>query len=48
MVPACYNGEMTSVPADADFQQVRFVLCDLDGVVWLRRQALPGAADAIE
>ena len=48
MVPACYNGEMTSVPADADLEQVRFVLCDLDGVVWLRRQALPGAADAIE
>ena len=27
---------------------VRFVLCDLDGVVWLARQAIPGAADAIE
>lgn len=48
MVPACYNGEMTSVPVDADFEQVRFVLCDLDGVVWLRREALPGAADAIK
>jgi 4-nitrophenyl phosphatase len=26
---------------------VRFVLCDLDGVVWLSRQAIPGAAEAI-
>ena len=48
MAAACYNGEMTSAPADTDFEQVRFVLCDLDGVVWLRREALPGAADAIE
>lgn len=27
---------------------VRFVLCDLDGVVWLARRAIPGAADAVE
>jgi len=27
---------------------VQFVLCDLDGVVWLRRTALPGAPEAIE
>ena len=26
---------------------VRFVLCDLDGVVWLARQAIAGAPDAI-
>jgi len=26
---------------------VRFVLCDLDGVVWLARQAIPGAPEAI-
>ncbi len=39
---------MTSIDRDAGFEQVRFVLCDLDGVVWLRRQALPGAPDAIE
>jgi HAD superfamily hydrolase (TIGR01450 family) len=30
------------------FDQIRFVLCDLDGVVWLRGQALPGAPGAIE
>jgi len=27
---------------------IEFVLCDLDGVVWLAREAIPGAADAIE
>jgi 4-nitrophenyl phosphatase len=26
----------------------RFVLCDLDGVVWLQRFAIPGAADAVD
>lgn len=26
---------------------VRFVLCDLDGVVWLARRAIPGAPEAI-
>lgn len=38
---------MTSIDQAAGFEQVRFVLCDLDGVVWLRRRALPGAPDAI-
>ncbi len=27
--------------------RIRFVLCDLDGVVWLRRQAIDGAPEAI-
>lgn len=26
---------------------IRFVLCDLDGVVWLARQAIAGASDAV-
>lgn len=39
---SCYNDGMTR------WNDVRFVLCDLDGVVWLDRRALPGAADAIE
>lgn len=30
------------------FDRVEFVLCDLDGVVWLARQAVPGAPEAIE
>lgn len=30
-----------------DWSQVRFVLCDLDGVVWLSRHAIPGAPEAI-
>lgn len=30
------------------FDGVEFVLCDLDGVVWLARQAIPGAPEAIE
>ena len=45
---ACYNGEMTTSDAAADYRHVRFVLCDLDGVVWLRRTAIPGAPEAIE
>jgi 4-nitrophenyl phosphatase len=39
-----------SAPDDApdhDWSQVRFVLCDLDGVVWLSRHAIPGAPEAI-
>ncbi len=32
----------------AVFDRVEFVLCDLDGVVWLARQAIPGAPEAIE
>lgn len=39
----CYNDGMTSAPWD----DVRFVLCDLDGVVWLARRAIPGAPEAI-
>jgi 4-nitrophenyl phosphatase len=39
-------------PADATDQAVfgglEFVLCDLDGVVWLGRQAIPGSPEAIE
>lgn len=31
-----------------DLSAIRFVLCDLDGVVWLRRHAIPGAPNAIE
>lgn len=37
----CYNDGMTIG------DDVRFVLCDLDGVVWLDRRAIPGAAEAI-
>ncbi|MDJ0771110.1 MAG: HAD-IIA family hydrolase [Ilumatobacter sp.] len=33
--------------AGLDGSSIRFVLCDLDGVVWLRRQAIPGAPEAI-
>ena len=39
---------MTSEHLTADFAGLRFVLCDLEGVVWLARRPLPGAADAIE
>jgi HAD superfamily hydrolase (TIGR01450 family) len=31
-----------------DWSGIRFVLCDLDGVVWLSREAIPGAPAAIE
>lgn len=31
-----------------DFSQVEFVLCDLDGVVWLAHEAIPGSVSAIE
>jgi HAD superfamily hydrolase (TIGR01450 family) len=30
-----------------DWSATRFVLCDLDGVVWLARVAIPGAAEGI-
>lgn len=30
------------------FEQVEFVLCDLDGVVWLAREAIPGAPEAVD
>ncbi len=30
------------------FDRIEFVLCDLDGVVWLAREAVPGAPEAIE
>jgi 4-nitrophenyl phosphatase len=30
-----------------DWSDTRFVLCDLDGVVWLARVAIPGAAEAV-
>jgi 4-nitrophenyl phosphatase len=33
--------------SDHDWSEVRFVLCDLDGVVWLSRHAIPGAPEAI-
>lgn len=37
-----------SRPSDIEaLARVRTVLCDLDGVVWLARQAIPGAAEAI-
>lgn len=56
MAGACYNGDMADRDigrqaggqANTSFDRVRFVLCDLDGVVWLRRHALPGAPEAIE
>lgn len=36
-----------TAPAPTDLERVEYVLCDLDGVVWLARRALPGAADAV-
>lgn len=36
-------------PSDRDvFERIEFVLCDLDGVVWLDRTAIPEAPEAIE
>jgi 4-nitrophenyl phosphatase len=35
-------------PITHDWSAVRFVLCDLDGVVWLAHHAIPGAPQAIE
>ena len=45
---ACYNDGMPPTDSATGFEHVKFVLCDLDGVVWLRRQAIPGAPEAIE
>jgi HAD superfamily hydrolase (TIGR01450 family) len=44
------TGAMTDAgPTDRDvFDRIEFVLCDLDGVVWLARQAIPGAPAAVE
>jgi HAD superfamily hydrolase (TIGR01450 family) len=41
-VPTHSDGE-----SNHDWSAVRFVLCDLDGVVWLSRHAIPGAPEAI-
>jgi HAD superfamily hydrolase (TIGR01450 family) len=46
----CYNGRVSDADDDEtrrDWSRVRFVLCDLDGVVWLSRTAIPGAPEAI-
>ncbi len=38
-----------TVASDRDvFDRIEYVLCDLDGVVWLAREAIPGSAEAIE
>lgn len=34
-------------PRSPDAQPIDVVLCDLDGVVWLARRAIPGASEAI-
>ena len=46
----CYNGTVTHTVTSsvASWRSVRFVLCDLDGVVWLARRAIPGAPEALE
>lgn len=41
------TGEMDTDETDERHVDIRFVLCDLDGVVWLDREAIPGAADAV-
>jgi 4-nitrophenyl phosphatase len=38
---------MSSPPAFDDPDSIEFVLCDLDGVVWLAHEAIPGAPEAI-
>ncbi len=43
---ACYNGGMPLLTED--FSAVEFVLCDLDGVVWLSHQPIEGSPEAIE
>ncbi len=40
--------DVATIDDNRGFEQVRFVLCDLDGVVWLRRTAIAGAPEAIE
>lgn len=37
----------SELAAPGDWSALRFVLCDLDGVVWLARQAIPGAPEAV-
>ena len=38
-----------TVASDRDvFDRIEYVLCDLDGVVWLAREAISGSAEAIE
>lgn len=41
------NDAVTSPRARPAWGDVHVVLCDLDGVVWLARRAIPGAVDAI-
>ncbi len=43
---SCYNGGMALLTED--FSAVEFVLCDLDGVVWLSHQPIEGSPKAIE
>ncbi len=38
---------MASVAQPIAAERIEFVLCDLDGVVWLSREAIPGAAEAV-
>ena len=37
----------TTDPAAFDAEAIRFVLCDLDGVVWLGGVPIPGAPEAV-
>ena len=50
-VGGCYNDSVTTADSHAPVvaaSSIRFVLCDLDGVVWLARTAIPGAAEAVQ
>lgn len=40
-------GETAATDRDV-FDRIEFVLCDLDGVVWLAREAISGAPEAVE